>query len=269
MNPKSQIALCFSILLLSISAKADVDFKKAFGERDGCFILSELESGKTIAEFNSQRCARRLSPCSTFKIAAAVMGFDKGVLKDENQIIKWDGIKRDRKELDQNQTPYTWMSHSAKWVTEWLMPQFGKKEIQRYLDAFDYGNRDFSGGLKDAWVTSSLEISANEQVAFLSKLWKSKLSASERSQKLTRKIIFIEKLDNGFDLYGKTGSGCLQGHACMDRPGKMLGWFVGAIEKKSKIYIFAANASDLLDQRPPGGPRVRTTTVDILNQLKL
>ena len=62
------------------------------------------------------------------------MAFDKGILKDENQVVRWDGLKRGRQEENQDQTPITWMSNSIKWVTE--------------------------------WVTSSLKISAHEQLAF-------------------------------------------------------------------------------------------------------
>jgi beta-lactamase class D len=197
------------------------------------------------------------------------MAFEKGVLKDENQIVKWDGIKRDRPELNQDQTAFTWKSESVKWVTEWIMPQLGEGTIQHFLDAFEYGNKDFSGGLKDAWQTTSLKISAHEQVAFISRLWKYQLPVSRRTTELTEKITFIKNLGNNVELYGKTGTGCLVGHACMDHPDKMIGWFVGALKKDSKVYVFAANASDLKPQKPPAGPRMRETTIQILKQMGL
>jgi beta-lactamase class D len=256
------------LFVFSISTAAEVDFKKAFADRDGCFLITELGSGKTIAEYNRKRCQERFTPCSSFKVAAALMGFEAGILKNENQIIKWDGIKRDRAEINQDQTPFTWMSNSAKWVTEWIMPQVGAKAIQHYLDAFEYGNKDFSGGFKDAWVSSSLKVSAEEQMAFFSKFWGDKLALSRKTVDLTKKIIFIKKIGNA-ELYGKTGTGCLVGHDCMDRPGKMLGWFVGALKKDSKTYIIVANASDLKDQERPGGPRMRGTTIDILKEMGL
>ena len=197
------------------------------------------------------------------------MAFDKGILTDEHQVVKWDGIKRDRPDLNQDQTPLTWMSKSVKWVTEWAMPLVGEKKIQDYLDAFKYGNKDFSGGLKDAWVTSSLKISALEQISFLSKIWKEELPVSKRSFELTKKIIFIKNLNDGSELYGKTGTGCLEGHACLERADKMIGWFVGAVKNGSNTYIFAANASDLKPQGTPAGPRLRKTVIEILEGLSL
>ncbi len=269
MNMYGFIALMFLLSIGPRPAAAGVDFKKVFADRDACFLISELESGKIVSQYNEKRCKERFSPCSTFKIPAAVMAFDKGILKDENQVVKWDGIKRDRSELNQDQTPFTWMKESIKWVTEWIMPQVGEKKIQGYLDAFEYGNKDFSGGLKDAWVTSSLKISAIEQISFLSRLWKSELPVSKRSMDLTKKIIFIKNLSNGSELYGKTGTGCLEGHDCLERPNRMLGSFVGALKTKPHTYIFAANASDLKPQGPPGGPRMRQSVIEILEEMKL
>lgn len=256
------------LLLISASASAAVDFKKTFADRDACFLISDLETGKIIAEHNAKRCKERFSPCSSFKVPAALMAFDKGVLKDENQVVKWDGIKRGRPEENQDQTPLTWMSNSIKWVTEWAMPQIGEKNIQHFLDVFGYGNKDFTGGLKDAWVTSSLKISAHEQLAFISKLWKGDLPVSPKAIELTKKIIFIKKIGTS-ELYGKTGTGCLVGRGCMEKPDKMLGNFIGILKSGSKTYAIAANSSDLNDQERPAGPRLRNTTIEILKEMGL
>lgn len=256
------------LMLASVSAFAEVDFKKTFADREACFLISDLQTGKIIAEHNSKRCKERFSPCSSFKVPAALMAFDKGILKDENQIVKWDAAKRGRAEENQDQTPITWMSNSIKWVTEWVMPQVGDKSIQHYLDVFSYGNKDFSGGLKDSWVTSSLKISAHEQLAFISKLWKGDLPVSPQATELTKKVMFIKKIGIA-ELYGKTGTGCLVGRGCMKKPDKMLGNFIGILKSGSKTYAIAANASDLQDQKLPAGPRLRNTTMEILKEMGL
>lgn len=274
---RGQHRVAFSLPILLIAAFSSLqalalsesDFKNEFGARDGCFVVSDLHTGQVVAKYNAKRCGERFSPCSSFKVASALMAFDKGILKDEHQIIKWDGKKRDRSELNQDQTPFSWMSNSAKWVTEWIMPQLGAETIQKYLTAFDYGNKDFSDGLKDAWVTSSLKISAHEQLTFFQNFWKGALPISSRSVDLTKKIIFIKKLGSSSELYGKTGTGCLNGHECMERADKMLGWFVGVLKTRSGDYVFAANASDLVPQERPAGPRIRDTTIEILGKLGL
>ncbi|MEZ0392743.1 MAG: penicillin-binding transpeptidase domain-containing protein [Pseudobdellovibrionaceae bacterium] len=262
-------AIAFFVLGFVIIAQAKVDFKKVFGERDGCFLISDLQTGKVLAEYNQTRCKERFSPCSTFKIPAALMAFEKGIFKDENHLIPWDHVKRDREELNKDQTPFTFMSNSAKWVTEWILPQIGKTQIQSFLKSFQYGNQDFSGGLQNAWVSSSLKISAHEQVAFLSNFWNQKLGLSNRTTDLTKKIIFIKKFGEKAELYGKTGTGCLDGNQCFSQPGPMLGWFVGILKTDSKQYVFAGNAADLKPQKSPAGPRMRETVIEILKGMKL
>jgi beta-lactamase class D len=71
------------------------------------------------------------------------------------------------------------------------------------------------------------------------------------------------------ELYGKTGTGCLVGHACMEHPDKMIGWFVGILKTGNNDYVFAGNASDRTPQGPPAGPRMRETTVKLLEKAGL
>lgn len=123
MKPCRSLLIASTIFLqASAVAGSKPDYKLAFGQRDGCFLLSDLKTGRTIEEFNAKRCIERFSPCSSFKIAAALMAFESKVLKDNNQVIKWDGVTRDREELNQDQTPYSWMKNSAIWVTQWIPP---------------------------------------------------------------------------------------------------------------------------------------------------
>ncbi|AUO00048.1 hypothetical protein C0V70_18445 [Bacteriovorax stolpii] len=267
-----KLLVILSILMCTSANSAaplKVNYKKIFGEREGCFIISDLTTGKILDEYNPARCKKRFSPYSTFKLAAVLMAFENNILKDENQIIKWDGVKRRRAELNQNLTPFTFMTFSAKWVTEWIMPQVGIKPIKKYLHTFQYGNEDFSGGLKNAWVSSSLKISAREELNFVSNFWNEKLGLTKRTTELTKKIIFIKNLSKNTELYGKTGTGCTVGHDCMNRPDKMFGWFVGIIKTPSKVYAVAGNASDLTDEKAPGGVRMRRATIDIVTQMGL
>lgn len=261
--------ILFTFQSINSFALSDADLKKEFTDRDGCFLISDLKTGKIISEYNSKRCQERLSPCSSFKIAAALMAFEKKVLKDENQVIKWDGVKRGRVEIDKDLTPYTWMSASAIWVTSWIMPQLGKKTIRRFLETFSYGNKDFSGPRIEPWQTSSLKISAHEQLAFISKLWKGELPLAKDTIECTKKIILVKKLGKNSELYGKTGTGCLVGTACMEHPDKMIGWFVGVLKNGEAEYAFVANASDIKPQGPPAGPRMRNTTIQILEKMGL
>lgn len=88
----------------------------------------------------------------------------------------------------------------------------GYEKINHYLKAFHYGNEDFSGdpgknnGLERAWLGSSLKISADQQVRFLTLLISNKLPVSQNAMISTKNNMYLETTPNGWRLYGKTGS---------------------------------------------------------------
>lgn len=158
------------------------------------------------------------------------------------------------------------MKFSCVWYSKLLALQLGLEKIQSYLDSFEYGNRDMSGGLAQpgsmgpAWINSSLKISPKEQVDFIQKMISGQLSISSHTIQRTKVILFKEKLANGWSLFGKTGwSG-----SDIARDGKALehSWFVGWIEKDQNFYPFAYLIREKkidLDQRIP---RVKQLLLD-------
>jgi beta-lactamase class D len=195
------------------------------------FVLLDDAKGEVIQAFGE--IDQRFSPCSTFKIPLSLMGFDAGILIDEDN-PEWP----DREEYDHfveawkaPQTPRSWMKFSCVWYSQELSPLLGLERMQDYLGKFEYGNQDMSGGVTRAWLTSSLKISPQEQVAFLRKLVREELSLSQHAVEMTKIILFKEELPEGWKLFGKTGwSGS---------NGQEHGWFVGWIEKDHAFFPFA------------------------------
>lgn len=220
---------------------------KTYEGKQACYLLYDMKKDAFVEQFNPERCKQQTSPCSTFKVPLAVMAFDDGVLKDANTLIKWDGKKRFRESWNHDQTASSWMKESVVWYSQIITKKMGRKKVQGYLTKFDYGNHDFSGGLTDAWLTSSsrekvkssVQISGYQQIEFLKKLWTSSLPASPRAMELTRQITFLENTPGGFKLSGKTGSG----YSGPEFKGR-LGWFVAHIEGNDQEYLVVSTFSD-------------------------
>src|SRR5690606_6997768 len=76
----------------------------------------------------------------------------------------------------QTTTPRTWMRDSVVWFSQRTTEEIGKDRFAAYVKAFGYGNQDVSGdkgkanGLTNAWLSSSLQISPDEQVAFITRM---------------------------------------------------------------------------------------------------
>lgn len=217
-----------------------------------CTFLAFDDNREEFVTVQGKSCDERLSPCSTFKIALSLMGYEEGILLDENT-PEWPYKDYDAflESWKNPQTPQSWMNLSVVWYSQVLTPFIGMEKIQNYLSRFDYGNQDMRGdpgqnnGLTNAWLCSSLKISPREQILFLKKLIRSTLPISHYAMDLTKKLLFTETLEDGWQLYGKTGTGYeADENGVLDRQ-KVIAWYVGWIEKDAKIYIFALNLRNI------------------------
>lgn len=232
----------FILFLCSIMLLEGVAFA------DNCFIAKE--KGKVLKSKGD--CEKRYAPQSTFKIALALMGFDSGVLIDEMH-PEWpfkEGYVDWRDAWKQDQTPKSWMKESCVWYSQVLTKELGMKKFQEYVTKFDYGNKDLSGdkgqnnGLTNAWLSSSLQISAIEQIAFLQNMLAGKLPVKPNAIEMTKNILFVEDLKNGWKFYGKTGTGSLLNAFGAKNPDLYHGWFIGWIEKGDRRIIFSNHIED-------------------------
>ena len=215
------------------------------------FLLINGQTGETILEFG-QTINEQKSPCSTFKIALSLMGYDTKILQDNKTPIwnfqeGYDDYLEAWKEPIQ---PTSWMKYSCVWYSEVLAEKLSSVTMQKYLDsfAFAYGNADLSADKKPVWIYSSLQISVKEQVAFLQKMITKKFSVSDHAVQMTKNILFQECLPQGWMLFGKTG---WSGSVLDDLE---IGWFVGWIEKGPLFFPFAYRIQEKkirLDQRIP------------------
>ena len=227
------------------------DYSQLFKNYEACFILYNLNEHKIISEYNpNNRCSQRIPPDSTFKIALSLMAFNQSIIT-QNTIFKWDGKQRELPDWNQDQTPATWLRNSVVWVSQQITPQLGDVLIRHYLAGFDYGNQNFSGdygknnGLLYAWLSGSLKISAVEQLNFLDAMLSNQLPISREAVANTQKNLYLGKLADGTDYFGKTGSGRHGRSDREDNPSKLRdGWFVGFIEKNGVTYIFVSNLTD-------------------------
>ena len=275
------LILTFILLSQSVFASNNVNISQYFTDKNGCFILYDMNTNKIVAKYNVRRCAQRIPADSTFKIALSLMAFDDKIINN-NTVFKWDGKTRWLKNWNQDQTPRTWMQYSVVWVSQLLSSQLGISKIKAYLQKFNYGNQDFSGdlgknnGLTNAWLNSSLKISADEQLLFLVKMFTYKLPVSHVAIDNTFNNMYIDSnpktdlslygtqfdiLKNNWRLYGKTGSSGSTGFRD--------GWFEGVVIKGKQKYVFVTNFSDtiLSSDNISGGGIAKKITIKLLNQL--
>jgi beta-lactamase class D len=219
-----------------------VDLSARFRGMDGAFVLYDKNADHYVRH-NPARAAERFSPCSTFKIPNSLIALDTGVATGADFAIPWDREKDppqpwwDELGLDwkRDHTLASALRNSVVWFYQELARRIGAERMAAYLERFDYGNRDISGGIDEFWLTGSLTISADEQVEFLRKLYDEHLGVSHGATEIVKQILVLER-GEGWTLSAKTGSGAVQG-------APMLGWLVGYVEKGGNVFFFAFNVS--------------------------
>lgn len=216
------------------------DLSPYFKNTVGCFVLYDLKQNR-YTRYNEARCRERFNPKSTFKIPNSLIGLESGVIRDVDFVIPWDKQKYPPDGWDtepfihwkRDHTLRTAFENSVVWYYRELALKVGPERMKKYVNDFDYGDRNTSGPVDYFWLNNTLKISAEEQVEFLKKFYKGELPVSRRSIDIVKEIMVRERTPQ-YTMRGKTGGGALES-------GKYIGWFVGYVETGGNAYFFATN----------------------------
>jgi beta-lactamase class D len=212
----------------------------------GAFAAFRVDDQQLIASDNS-RARDPVLPASTFKIPNSVIALETGIVADpDKDVFKWDGVTRSIADWNKDHTLRTAIAVSAVPVYQEIARRIGNERMQKYVDAFEYGNGDIGGGIDRFWLTGGLRISPLQQIAFVDKLRRGALPVSKRAQELTRDILPVTKAGDSI-IRAKTGLTGVTDTTMTDGAKTSVGWLVGWAEKGSAQTVFALNM-DMRDQ---------------------
>jgi len=209
-----------------------------------CMLVINADSGAVLHRDGT--CDQRFTPASTFKLPLALIGYDSGILVDA-QTPRWDYKPEfKRSEREQKTTdPVIWEKESIVWYSQEITRRLGAEKFSGYVEDFNYGSKDTSGdpgktnGLTQSWLSSSLQISPEEQVGFLRRALRGELPVAAAAVTKMIEIVPHFEAADGWDVQGKTGLGSLRnkdGSLAENRP---VAWFVGWAVKDQRRVIFA------------------------------
>ena len=237
-----------------------LDLSEFFGGREGCFVLYDAQAD-SCARYNPKGCAERFTPCSTFKIANSLIALQTGVASGPEFSLKWDRVMRPIAPWNSDHTLRSAFSNSVVWFYQEIARRIGPERMADYVRHLDYGNRDTSGGITNFWLESTLRISADEQVAFVRRLWAESLPVSKDAQRITRELMELSRSDDGRVFCGKTGT------AGDPKAGiARLGWFVGCVTQGERRVFFATR---ITGERDASGREACKITEAILKRLQI
>jgi len=231
---RSYLFAVILVLVLPILAVADDrDIAALYAKHDieGAIIIASL-NGEVEFVHNKERAKRRFLPASTFKILNTLIALEAGVVRDEREIINWDGSDRGWAPWNKDQTLDTAFSLSCVWCYQKFAKRIGNEQYVKYLTGLGYGNKKTGGDVTTFWLEGELSISAREQIQFLRKLYNEQIPFKKRNILLLKKIMLVDKTPT-YTLSAKTG--------WANRIENQHGWYVGYVEAKGKVWLFANN----------------------------
>ena len=224
--------LCFPSFAVALEENPNIGalFKRA--QIEGTFVLYDVTEKKFI-EYNQTRAKTRYIPASTFKIANSLIGLSSGAVKSVDEILPYKGpAKPFIPEWGNDMGLRRAIAISNVPIYQELARRIGLERMRDGLAKLNYGNRETGDIVDRFWLDGPLKISALEQAKFLAELVQNSLPLPKKVQEIVREILLLE---TGADwkLYGKTG--------WQNAPDRGIGWLVGWVEKKGRVYVFALN----------------------------
>lgn len=198
-----------------------------YGVQNACFILRD-NNHEAVHYYNKERCLQRFSPASTSKIFNSLVALETALAPDEQYKIAWNGVTFSREVCNKDMTMQEAFRLSCLPYYQELARRIGKPTLQHYLDTMNYGNKTIGGAVDSFWIDNSLQISADEQLGLMKRLYFAELPFSERSQRIVSNMMLRESAP-GYKLYYKTGWNSLEG-----QPADIL-WVVGYIERIDQV----------------------------------
>lgn len=193
---------------------------------EGSFILFDEKNNQQFI-YNAHYLDSAYSPASTFKILNSLIQIEIGTLRDEKEVVKWDGKNRNPI-WDQDFDLRDAYKSSTLWFYQELSRRAGKDTMQYFLNRLQYGNQKIGAKVDEFWIDESLKITPRQQLSFLQELNHQTLPFSERTYSIVKNIMIADSSDGV--LRAKTGWGM---NGTDD-----VGWYIGYFEKDSKIYYF-------------------------------
>ncbi|MBT6211451.1 MAG: class D beta-lactamase, partial [Woeseia sp.] len=188
---------------------------------EGTFVVASSD-GQTLHVHNEKRAKRQLSPASTFKILNTLIALDVGVVTSKDSAFQWDGTKRGLDAWNKDQTLQSAFKVSCVWCYQEIARNVGESRYRTALMDANYGNQRIGDQVDQFWLNGELQVSALEQINFLSRLVSDSVPFRREHIDILKTIMRDDQSPSDYTIYAKSG---------WTGSELAVGWYVGYVEK--------------------------------------
>ena len=218
---------------------------------EGSIIIAELNGN--LWQHHPQRNQTAFPTASTFKILNSLIALETGVISNELAVLTWDGIPRTIPTWNRDLNLREGFKLSAVWFYQVLARRIGYERMQQWITQVGYGNQNIgtTEDIDQFWLQGTLQITPQQQVQFLRRLYENDLPFSEQTLNLVKEIMIYEQTPD-YTIRAKTGWFGYGNESLQN-----IGWFVGYVETGNNAYFFATNID--VNKPEDGAARIELT----------
>ncbi len=230
-----------------LNVEQQADFQKHFESLcvKGSIMIYD-QNQDLFYQHNRDRNDTPFLPASTYKFPNSLIALETGVIKNDVDVLTWDGIERGfagspLEQWNQDLNMRLAFKYSAVWFYQVLARRIGHRRMQDFVIKSQYGNQNI-GAKKDIdkfWLEGELSITPRQQIDFLRRLQQNDLPFAQKNIDLVKDIAIAEQTSD-YVLRAKTGI------ATSVTP--QIGWYVGYLEQNDNVYFFATNIDVVSDK---------------------
>lgn len=239
--------LLTGLLLFILSAKAQTSFKEC-GVSGSVTLFNQQQQQWIFSD--STDAMKGSLPASTFKIINLLIALETGVIRSEQDTVRWPGYTDTafygyRPDIYKDMTVQEAFEVSAGWVFMELAKRIGRERYLYYLKACGYGNLNLSEKGTDFWDIGPMHITPVGQINFLRAVYEESLPFSPENYAVLKKLMITHRT-SAYTIRSKTGWTKVDG--------RDIGWWVGYLTRGDKVWFFATRITkSRTDDRPGFG----------------
>ena len=209
-----------------------------FSERGvaGTALIYDEASNRTLV-FDRKRAQTRFSPASTFKVFNAMVALETGAVKDEYEVIRWDGVERQFPDWNRDHSLASGMKFSVVWFYQEMARRAGQQRMQHWINETGYGNRDIGGGIDRFWLSGALRISAVERNRIPAPPFRPVRCRSPRGARRRCAASRSRNPRRTMCCTARPAGRCTRTSSAM----RTSAWYVGWVERDGRRWFFAIN----------------------------
>ncbi len=194
----------------------------------GAEILEQ--SKERVFYYNKYWGKRRTAAAGTYNLMLSLIALETGVAPSEDMVIQYNGPANTDTLLTKSMSlKEAFAANNAYYFTT-LAAKIGATTIKKWTDTLRYGSTAIDTA---NWDYTKLQVSLDEQVGLVKRLYFSDLPFSDRTERIARTLLFKQEAAGKFKSYYQISS---NNDATTNKS-----WMIGFLEDSTNHpYIFAS-----------------------------